>query len=290
MEITRDLLVEAILAEGKDTMLEGPKLLEIANAIADRFRLETEPLSESTSGGSVSAVQIYDLLKEQDYLYPGGKRKTKLDRKGKPVRRDPRKVTHIVLHQTAVEYGVSKQQIAASNGDAELALARRFLDVACHIAACRSGFIVLAHDLDVQVNHGNGFNSFSIGIEVDGRYCGIEDDPSTVAREDLQSTWGGLPTVLTSRTVRAARAAVGYAVTAGRKRGMPLTHIVAHRQSSGQRRSDPGQELYQRVILNWAVPELGLKTEPHLTLPSEKSGPGRPVPLEWDPEHGLGSY
>jgi hypothetical protein len=65
---------------------------------------------------------------------------------------------------------------------------------------------------------------------------------------------------------------------------MPIEYIHAHRQSSGTRRSDPGEELWQKVVLEFAVPVLGLKTEPSRVLKD-----GRPIPESWDLD-GSGAY
>ncbi len=62
------------------------------------------------------------------------------------------------------------------------------------------------------------------------------------------------------------------------------------RRSPGPtRRADPGQE---RVVLDFAVPKLGLVTEPALWLPAKAKGKpsnGRPIPTKWDP-NGVGKY
>ena len=66
---------------------------------------------------------------------------------------------------------------------------------------------------------------------------------------------------------------------------MPIEFIWAHRQSSASRRSDPGQSLWQEVVLAYAVPVLGLKTQP-----ARIWGDGRPIPVEWQPDGGVGPY
>ncbi len=82
--------------------------------------------------------------------------------------------------------------------------------------------------------------------------------------------------------------ALALNVREGRKLGMPIEYVHAHRQSSATRRADPGEELWKRVVLEFGVPVLGLTTEPARTLPG-RNGDGRPIPLEWDPD-GVGSY
>lgn len=201
--------------------------------------------------------------------------KIKVMRDGGPVIRDPADVTTVVLHQTAVPFGVAPYQIKAAGGDPALALARRGLNVACHAIAFRAGFYACVAPLRWYVQHGNKYNARSLGLEVDGRYAGIEGDPRTV--------WGGEPTELTTATIDAARCALRWLVETGRAEGMPITQIRAHRQSSATRRSDPGQALWMHVAL-WGRDELGLET-----ACAEVLGDGRPVPVAWDPD-GVGRY
>lgn len=202
----------------------------------------------------------------------------------RPVVRDPAIVTGVCLHQTAVEYGVSAAQLRAAGGDRRLALARRALNVACHAMAFRDGFFVAAAPLRWHVNHGNGLNATTLGLEIDGRYPGRPDDPRTTPRrEDLESTWGGEPSEITPALIAAARSALRWLVETGRAEGMPIEWIWAHRQSSATRRGDPGWELWGEVG-EWGAAELGLRVDYARTV-----GSGRPIPVEWSPR-GVGSY
>ncbi len=278
IKLSRDSVADAVYLDALDRGLSKREACAAAEDIADRLRLD------DSHGEDIHAREdFYDLRSEQDYVYPGGRNKTKM-RGTAPVLRDPSTITTIVVHQTAVEFGVTKRAIKASGGDVELARARRALDVACHAMVFRAGYLVAAHPLRAYVNHGNRFNDHSLGLEIEGRYPGLLDDPSTAAREDLKTTWGGKPTVLTDETVIIARAAIAWLVKEGRAEGMPLTDIVSHRQSNDMRRSDPGEEIWRRVVLDYAVQELGLI--PKLGSPWRQ---GRPVPFDWDP-NGIGSY
>lgn len=218
-------------------------------------------------------VFLYDLREEQTNP-PSKANKFKLVA-GKVVHRAPSQVTGITIHQTAVHYSVADYQVAASDGDRELALARRSLDVACHVMAFHDGFIAWPNPLDWYVYHGNGFNASELGIEIDGNYPGLIGG----------KTWNGkTPTEVTDDVVKAACAGIELLVREGRKMGMPIEYIHAHRQSSATRRSDPGEELWKRVVLDYAVPVLKLKTQPNLVLKD-----GRPIPKEWDVS-GVGAY
>ena len=66
----------------------------------------------------------------------------------------------------------------------------------------------------------------------------------------------------------------------------PLLHVdttwkfrdlYAHRQSNGQKPSDPGYEIWQQVVLDYGVKVLGLKTKNEYTVDD-----GKPIPKDWD--------
>lgn len=232
---------------------------------------------------TVTGVKVYDLRdvpwKAPDQFTQRTARKFKRGADGRPVVRDPAQVTGITIHQTAVPYSAAAYQVQAAGGDRELALARRSLQVACHMMAFRGGFVAWPNPLDWYVYHGNGFNSFELGLEIDGLYPGVIGG----------ATWSGKPaSEVTDDVVRAACAAIELMVIEGRKMGMPIRYIHAHRQSSATRRDDPGEELWKRVVLDFVVPALGLITEPARVLPG-RNGNGRPIPTQWD-SNGVGSY
>jgi hypothetical protein len=78
-------------------------------------------------------------------------------------RRAWKQITGIVLHQTAVVFGEKPM---------------RWASVGAHLGVTRGGQVIWMHDFEKVVWHGNGFNGFTIGIEVDGTYAGIEGEPS----------------------------------------------------------------------------------------------------------------
>ena len=196
---------------------------------------------------------------------------------GRTVMRDPQTITSICIHQTACTYGVSQSQIDAAGGDRSLALHKRALNVACHAMAFMDGTVVITNNMQAYIQASNGLNSFSVALEIEGRYPGLLNEPD-------KTTWGGDPTPLTDQTIRAAREGIRQLVILCREQGIKLTHAYCHRQSSETRRSDPGEGLWRSVILDYAVPVLGLKTAPSFTV-----GSGKPVPVAWDPD-GVGQY
>ena len=272
--VTRDQVFHAV--QGLPELGGGKDAEAFAEAACDALRLETGPSKE------LGLADVFDLRGEQDYKYPGGVHKVKM-RGHAPERRNPASVTTIVVHQTGVEYGVSPWAVKRWK-NRSVALARRALDVACHAMAFRDGFFVVAHDLDVYVNHAGRLNATSLGLEIDGRYPGLMDRPGTAAREDLQTTWKGAPSELTTRTVESACRALAWLVGTGRMMGMPIQYVTGHRISSDTRRADPGEEIWRRVVLNFAVAEIGL-------VPVRESPwtQGRPIPIQWDPK-GIGDY
>ena len=227
----------------------------------------------------VDNVLVIDLRDEQPDPPPPvrGKNKWRI-RGGKVAKRRPSDVTGITVHQTAARFGVSDAAIRAAGGDRTLALARRSKGVACHVMAFADGFVAWPNPLDWYVWHGNGFNSDTLGIEIDGDFAGLESDKSTAFRKKTN------PDKLTPELLNASKRAIKLLVEEGRKQGMPIKYIYAHRQSSTTRRSDPGEEIWKKVVLDYAVKELGLITRPdHIELK------GYSIPKEWDP-NASGEY
>lgn len=276
----RDAVYEAVYLESRERGMTTRDARSTAEDVCDRLRYTDR---DDDHQGFYGVAGLIDLRSKQDYVYPNGKKKTRMRSRGVPVMRKPGDVDSIVIHQTACEFGVSRRAVRL-HGDIETARAHRALDVACHAMAFRNGYFVAAHDLRAYVNHANRLNSRSLGLEIEGRYPGLMDDPSTMAREDLKTTWGGKPTKLTDQTVETACAALLWLATEGAEYGMKIKYVFAHRQSSDDRRSDPGQEIWQRVVLEFATMELGLQTVPINTW-----SVGRSIPKQWDPS-GQGKY
>lgn len=274
MPVNREDVVTAVseLLQRLETPL--PKAEMIAEEVADQLELGVPKLR-----GPVKKP-FYDLRREQDFVYPGGKRKVKL-RGGKPAMRKPERINGIVVHQTACVFGVSKRLLKRSGGNADLAVARRGLEVACHALAFRRGFFMASHDLALHVNHANGLNSRTLGLEIEGFYPGLEKERRKARGSDRKLT------KLNEQTIETGRAALRWLVEEGRAAGMPIRYLYAHRQSSPTRRADPGEELW-RAIAPWAVENLELELRHDQTLATKK-GDGRPVPKAWDSD-GVGRY
>ena len=172
---------------------------------------------------------------------------------------------------------MSSQQVSAAGGDKHAALHNRGLNVACHCiafdgqgAGLECGHGVATAPLAWYCYQANGANSDSLGLEIEGVYPGLVTPECVMPSQ---------------RVVNAARDAVRYMVEQGRAQGMPIQYVWAHRQSSAMRRSDPGEALWQEVALEFAVPVMGLQTQPSRTW-----GDGMPIPVEWQPNGGVGKY
>ena len=189
--------------------------------------------------------------------------------KGKVVVRDPKTITGIGIHQTACVFGPVNDRKKAY---------RRSLNVPCHALAFRDGVFATAFPLPWYVYHGNELNAFTYGLEIEGHYPGLLDDPTTPKREDEQTTWGGTATPLDDLTIESARAALKYLYEEGLKLGSPLQYIWAHRQSNGIKVSDPGQGIWKHVVLDYGVAVLKLKTRPNDVFRD-----GKPIPAPWEP-------
>lgn len=139
----------------------------------------------------------------------------------------------VTLHQTACNMG---ERIA------------RYDSIGAHFVVLRSGRVLRMADCNSVVFHGNGWNAQCVGIEVDGLYAGIEgrldtvwDDPSTPVRE--------MPQTVSPEALLATRNLVRWIAHDVARNGGKLEVLCAHRQSSTDRRNDPGEAIWKAVAL-----------------------------------------
>ena len=223
-------------------------------------------MQESHAIGTAPALHVIDLTASQpnppNYDPPHHRivrgKTAALDR---VYSRPARSIDGIVIHQTACPFGVTSAAIKAAGGDPIRAKHLRALDVSAHMTAFNTGTAVLAHPLDWYVYHANSLNGRSIGIEIEGLY------PELVGDKEL----------FTGGVLQAARDGLTYLVSAARAKQMPIKWVWAHRQSSLTRPADPGEEIWRKLILDFAVSALGLVPQPDFV-----SG-GKPLPPEWRP-------
>lgn len=169
-----------------------------------------------------------------------------------------RGITGITLHQTACVLGER---------------ADRYRTLQAHAVVTAGGHAMLVHPLDTVVWHGNGYNRTDVGLEIDGRFEGVEGNPATLWQPRGQAV---VPSVLSQAQLVAAREAVTWICAEVERHGGRVRYVHAHRQSSGSRRSDPGSLIWREVGL-WSIATLGL-------VRSEGAiGTGLPIPEAWDP-------
>jgi hypothetical protein len=170
-------------------------------------------------------------------------------------------VTGICLHQTACVLGERPQ---------------RWATVGAHLGVTREGKIIWLHDFDYAVVHGNGFNNQTVGIEMDGTYAGVEGDLKTFWRP--KEAPDRQPQSPTPALIEAAKQTVRWICAEVERHGGKVKALVAHRQASKDRQSDPGSGLWQAVALP-------LHSELQLSDGGTgfKIGTGYPIPEAWDP-------
>lgn len=177
--------------------------------------------------------------------------------------------TGICLHQTACMMGERPE---------------RYLNTGAHLVVTRTGKVIWLHNFDKIIAHGNGWNTQTVGIEIDGLYAGVEgnlktvwDDPTTPSRE--------MPQALTDESVDATQDAIRWIYSTIMANSGNCRALVAHRQASEDRRNDPGSAIWQRIALPMAK-ELNL-TDGGAGF---KLGKGYPIPEQWDPSKRGYSY
>lgn len=171
-------------------------------------------------------------------------------------------ITGITLHQTACYLGESPE---------------RWATVGAHVGVTRGGRVIHIHDFDRVIWHGNGFNQRTIGIECDGLYAGVEGDASTVW-DDPSTQKRELAMTPTKDLVSQAQQTIRWIVQEVARHGGKVSKLLAHRQSSGSRRNDPGSALWRMVAMPMHA-ELSLDDGG----PGFRIGTGYAIPEAWDP-------
>jgi hypothetical protein len=149
--------------------------------------------------------------------------------------------------------------------------------VPIHIGIPRSpgylGKFFQLHPLVAYLYHANSLNAPSVGLEIEGNFCGLD------GRKDTWWSPGGGPHRLEEGQVEGARAAIAWIMREAIAGGGAIRKIQAHRQSSGNRRGDPGEAIWKAIGV-WAIDTLKLtdggdfKTGTGYTLPDQWTGKG----------------
>lgn len=171
------------------------------------------------------------------------------------------KTTGICLHQTACVLGERVE---------------RWDTVGAHLGITRSGKIVWLHSLDTVVAAANGWNAQTISIEVDGLFAGVEGDPKTVW-DDPTTPIREVEMLPTADQLAALTDAIRWINSEIAHYGGRLHALVAHRQSSADRKNDPGSAIWKGVAIPMMA-ELALTDGG----PGFRLDDGSPIPESWD--------
>ena len=172
-------------------------------------------------------------------------------------RRELADITTVVAHQTATPIGVTKQLLAAHDGDLLAArttrltgsgVKRRGVPYQSVFSPEDDATIMLWHP-KFHSHHGHGSNSYSVGFAYIGKF------PGDVVSERLRDHFGALLDRWLSM-------------------GVGLRYIEAHRQHSDQRGNDPGPELWGTLVE--VAASRGIEPRPLFT-----TGTGRSIPPTW---------
>lgn len=147
--------------------------------------------------------------------------------------------------------------------------------VNAHCGVTRNGTVILMHDFQWEIWHGNGLSKQTIGIETAGNFYGVPG---------VKGTWwspGGGPHQLNEKQQHAFEVLFHILHEAFDEGGGNWKKVYAHRQSSSSREGDPGQEIWQKVGMVWQT-ALGADDGG----PNYCVGSGNPIPKEWNPTYG----
>lgn len=147
-----------------------------------------------------------------------------------------------------------------------------------HIGITQEGTCVLVNEFTDMIYHAQGLSIKTIGIEVEGNFPGVKDNPRTLWKA------GGPAASINSAMIRAFIKALRVVEHETERYGGKIRFINAHRQSSENRRADPGEEIWQKMVLPATLALNASDGGNDFYL-----GSGRPVPNEWD-DHRTSRY
>jgi hypothetical protein len=228
------------------------------DAVTERALLEAEALVRSKGTVSESAAQnIITAAKSKIEDW------TKKAVNNKPNHilnsyRDPRKIFAFVLHHMAFKRWNPKTK-GYSNPES-------YLSTGAHFCIMMDGRIIQLHAMSRMIWHGNCASGGSVAVEFEGNFPNIKgkwwiNKESKVHDKD---------------TPTQAQYDSGRFLTSYLKTVLPLTRIMAHRQSSKDRENDPGPDIWFNVG-QWAIEKLGLSDGGD----KAKCGDGNPILPAW---------
>jgi V8-like Glu-specific endopeptidase len=211
-----------------------------SDPITEFETLELEaPIEQGRTHGSENPPPATSRIQDRTSFSPKDKRKGV---------RDMKKVYALVLHQMAFSRGSHNN---------------KYDSVTSHFAILPDGQILQLHPLNALLWASNGFNAGSVAVEFAGNFPNTKGKCWSAAKFGCHR--------VTPQQIESGRYLVDHLI-----RTMGLTHILAHRQSSGTRENDPGPDLWYHVG-QWAVENRGLKDGGS----GFKVGSGNPIPDVW---------
>lgn len=181
------------------------------------------------------------------------------------ARRSPRKgITGVTLHQTGCEMPRNPLNWRRLNA---------------HIGLTQEGQIVIVNDPRDFIWHAQKLSYHTIGIEIEGNYPGLMDDPKTLWKG------GGGPHRLNPEMLTALDHLRDYLITWFATENQEWKYIHAHRQSAHSRIADPGEEIWKAVAIPWMEATGATDGGPGFYV-----GKGRPVPQQWSGDANAGDY
>ena len=147
--------------------------------------------------------------------------------------------------------------------------AERLGRINAHFLVLKDGVVIFLHDPRHFIWHGQGLSYFTMGIEIEGNYAGIEGQPWTVWKPQK---FGG-PDKLSPAMLEGFANLRLYLKAWFFRQEMRWTCVMAHRQATENRPWCPGQEIWQKVGEPWSA---GVSPMGELTL-----GSGQLKPKEW---------
>jgi len=156
-------------------------------------------------------------------------------------------------------YALVLHQMAFSRGND----VKKYDSVTAHFIITPDGKITQLHPISAYLYASNGFNKHSVAVEFAGNFRNVNGKCWKPENYGCHR--------LTSAQIEAGRYLVRYL-----QNTIGLTHILAHRQSSGSRTNDPGPEIWYHIG-QWSIENLGLKDGGA----GFKIADGSPIPDSW---------
>lgn len=172
-------------------------------------------------------------------------------------------IDSVVVHQTGCEMPQNPTGWARTNA---------------HYGITQEGLAILINPPQYMIWHAQGLSRYSLGIEIEGNFEGVEGDSKTL--------WaaGGGPNNLNTDMLRAAAIIYEHMQAMFIAAETKLRHVHAHRQSYINRRADPGSEIWQRIAMPMIEASGATDGGPDFRVGSTGNG-GLAIPRAWNSDY-----